>query len=129
MIIPCPVLQWAYQSYATDTRSYVYYGKALGLAAGFLVGSFLSDYLGRRRIIYAGFLLMCVAQCGSGVSEFPVSFIVCQCVVGVGAGKTSFDLPLLCVVSVFFNGQLLSFKLTKIRANNESLVTRSRAQG
>ena len=82
-------------------RTLVHYSKAFGVAVGLVVGSFFSDYLGRRRVIYTSFMLLCCFQCGTGVSEDPVYFITCQGGVGLGAGLGVFFIMLLfCICLV-----------------------------
>lgn len=79
--------QWAYPGHPVDVRNHVHYGKAFGLAVGVAIGSFFSDYLGRRRVIYVSFLLLCSSQCVTGISEDPGYFLACQAIVGLGAGR------------------------------------------
>ncbi|WAQ95861.1 S22A5-like protein, partial [Mya arenaria] len=59
---------------------------ACGLGAGFLLGALLADYVGRRQTVFSAFLVMCAAQCLTAISQDPVVFIVCQTLVGFGAG-------------------------------------------
>jgi len=82
--------QWAFPDNSLNTRKLVFYSKMFGLAAGFLAGAIMSDHLGRRRTIFAGYFLMCAAQCATAVSGEPLPFSGCQTLLGVGAG-TQFE--------------------------------------
>ncbi|KAH3863652.1 hypothetical protein DPMN_026641, partial [Dreissena polymorpha] len=77
---------WIYPNNMTYSRAWIYYCKAGGLAFGFISGGVMSDNFGRRRTTYASFILLCAAQCMTGLFQSLVAFIVCQFCVGTGAG-------------------------------------------
>ena len=83
-------LQWSYPDFMFDMRNYLFYSQAAGLAAGFLLGSILSDHLGRRRVIWMAFTLTCTVHCASIVSPSWLVFVVGQGLVCCGAGKFSY---------------------------------------
>ncbi|XP_060553091.1 solute carrier family 22 member 4-like [Ruditapes philippinarum] len=78
--------EWAFPGYDTDVRTVVHYGQCIGLAVGFVLGSILSDTLGRRRVMYVFFTLLCLTQCLCAVAHSWKIFLVCRVIVGFGAG-------------------------------------------
>ena len=80
--------QWSYPDYGNhqQVRYTIYYAQMGGLLLGLVVGSFLSDYFGRRRVMFAAYSAMCFFQSCTAISESWEGFFVTQSLVGVFAG-------------------------------------------
>ena len=83
------LFQWAFPGFEPDVRTIIHYAQCAGLAVGVILGSVLSDILGRRRVMYVFFTLLCIAQCSCAAAHSWNTFLVCRVVVGFGAGKYS----------------------------------------
>ena len=80
------LFQWSYPDFDKPVREIIHYVHLAGLAAGCILGSFLSDGLGRRRIMFVAYSGMCVFQCCSALTDHWLSFAIAQVLVGISAG-------------------------------------------
>ncbi|KAL5018760.1 hypothetical protein ScPMuIL_004482 [Solemya velum] len=88
--------QWFMQSNDEPMSFMIVCIQALSVILGTLIGGFLADHLGRRRIFFASFGLMAAAQCLSTVSDYWQLFLGLRCLSLSSAGcflVTSLVLP------------------------------------